>query len=127
MVDEIKPYQLVEIYQQSRHTRTNSWVYSLLAMASALVGFGLQFSEVPRRSEGVIACWMGSAALCNRAKAATQQAEKYQHRRDVLEWASEEATLNAIIKSVQPSLPSLQLVPAAPERAAIANSKFRMN
>ena len=122
MVDEIKPYQLVEIYQQSRHTRVNSWVYSLLALASALVGFGLQFSEVPRRSEGAIACWMGSAALCHRAKAATQEAEKYQHRRDVLEWASEEATLTAIIKSVQPSLPALTLPSAIPERALILPS-----
>lgn len=121
MAHEIKPYQLVDIYQQSRHTRSNSWVYSMLALASALVGFGLQFSEVPRRSEGAIAFWIGSAALCHRAKSATEQAEKYQHRRDVLEWASEEAQLSAIVKSVQPSLPSIQLAPVAPTPPALYN------
>jgi energy-coupling factor transporter ATP-binding protein EcfA2 len=86
-----------------------------------MVGFGLQFSELPRRTEGAIACWFASAALCNQAKSATEQAEKYQHRRDVLEWASEEAQISAIAKSVQPSLPSLQLAPAVPQPPALYN------
>lgn len=117
MVDEIKPYELVNIYRESRHSRISSLLFSLLGLKLAIAGFALTLSDLPFRWHLSLGCWIGGGVLALQAKEATKQADKYQRRKDALEWASEEAQLSAIVQSVQPSLPSLPL--AAPERPLI--------
>lgn len=109
MANELKPYELANIYRESRHSRTNSWLFSLLALKLAIAGFGVALSDLPNRYQTAIGIWFCSAGAALQAKTATRQAEKYQRRRDTLEWASEEAQLSAIVKSVQTSLPAVQL------------------
>ncbi len=117
MPNEIKPYELVNIYKESRHSLISSVLFSLLGLKLAIAGFAFTFSDTPFRWQLSLGCWIGGGALALQAREATKQADKYQRRKDSLEWASEEAQISAIVKSVQPSLPGIQL--AEPERPLI--------
>lgn len=117
MADELKPYELVNIYKESKHSLISSVLFSLLGLKLTISGFAFTLSDLPYRWHLSLGCWMGGGVLALQAREATRQADKYQRRRDTLEWASEEAQITAIVKGVQPSLPALQL--ATPERPLI--------
>lgn len=114
MADELKPYELVNIYREAKHSRISSVLFSLLGLKLTIAGFAFTLSGLPYRWHLSLSCWMGGGVLALQARESTKQADKYQRRKDTLEWASEEAQLNAIVKGVQPSLPGIQL--ATPER-----------
>lgn len=109
MADELKPYQLVQVYTEARHSRFNSWVFSVLATGSAIAGFGTFISELPIRYQLSIGLWGTSIVLVNRGATASKQANLYGKRVVALEQSSEDANLYALMKSVQPSLPPIQL------------------
>lgn len=122
MVEDIKPYQVTNIYREARHSRVNSWLYTVLGVGSAIAGFGLCLSNLPLRYQASLGCWGCSLLLVAQAKAATRQADQYQRRRDVLEQASEDAHLTALVKAVQPTLPALLLGNATVERPLVLPS-----
>jgi len=77
---ELQPHNLVEIYHNARHARFNRWVFSLLAMGSAIAGFGFFISDLPVRLQLSLAAWTGSIVLVNRAATASKDADKYSRR-----------------------------------------------
>lgn len=107
MVDEIRPYQLVEIHSQAKSSRVNSWLFSLLAVSCGVGGFGFWFSSVPFKDQTAIACFGSTLFLASRASQSTKDAEKYGHRWNTLKQASEDAYLSNLVRSVQPGLPAM--------------------
>jgi hypothetical protein len=85
MADELKPYELVNIYKESRHSRISSMLFSLLGLKLAIAGFAFTFSDLPYRWHLSLGCWMGGGVLALQARAATRQADKYQRRKDARE------------------------------------------
>lgn len=111
MVEELKPYQLVQTYSEARHSRFNSWVFSLLAAGSAIAGVGAFISELPNefRYPLSLGFWTGSLVLVNRSATASRQANLYARRVTALETASEDSYVYNLMRSVQPSLPPIEL------------------
>lgn len=109
MVKEIQPHDLVEIYHNARHSRFNSWVFSLAATGSAIAGFAFFLSDLPVRLQLALATWTGSIVLVNRAATASKSADKYGRRVAALEQFSEESFISSLAQSVRPGLEPIQL------------------
>lgn len=115
MVDELRPYELVNLYRESRHSRANSWVFSTLAAGAAIAGFISCFaSNIPHSKAAALGLFGASLVFTRQASHTTAQAERYQRRWEVLEEAAEDAQLTAIVRSVQPGLAPIKLT-TAPE------------
>lgn len=109
---ELKPYQLVQTYTEARHSRFNSWVFSVLAVTCTVSGVGF-FANLDARPQlrygGAIGCWLTALVLVNRGATASKQANLYGRRVAALELASEDSYVYNLMKSVQPGLPPIQL------------------
>lgn len=106
---ELQPHDLVEIYHNARHSRFNSWVFSVAATSCAIAGFGFFISDLPFRLQLALATWTGSIVLVNRAATASKSADKYGRRVAALEQFSEESYIYSLAQSVRPGLEPIQL------------------
>jgi len=106
---ELQPHDLVEIYHNARHSRFNSWVFSLAATGCAIAGFGFFISNLPVRMQLALATWTGSIVMVNRAATASKTADKYSRRVAALEQFSEESFIASLAQSVRPGLEPIQL------------------
>lgn len=112
MVEELKPYQLVQTYTEARHSRFNSWVFSLLAAGSTIAGFGTFINtDLPDqiRYGSSLGLWTTALVLVNRGSTASKQARIYSRRVTALEIASEDSYVYNLMRSVQPSLAPIEL------------------
>lgn len=112
MVPELKPYQLVQTYAEARHSRINSWVFSLLAAGSTIAGFGIFVNADlpnPIRYGGTFTFWGTALVLVNRGSVASKQANIYGKRVTALEQFSEESFIHSLAQSVRPGLDPIQL------------------
>lgn len=112
---ELKPYQLVETYQNARTARWNSLAFSLLTVLGLIGGTTVFLSKHPNRTELAIGTWAGSLFLSQQAKRSGEMASKYGRRVTALEQFSEEATIHTMAQSVRPALPALTLSAAVIE------------
>ncbi len=106
---ELKPYQLVETYQNARTSRLNSVAFSLLCVG-CLIGGTTAF--INNRMELVIGGWGTGCFMAYCAQKSGKSASKYGRRVVALEQFSEEATIHTLAQSVRPALPAIAL-PAA--------------
>lgn len=106
---EIQPHDLVTIYHNARHSRINSWVFSLLATGCSIAGFGFFISDLPVRLQLAIASWTSSLILVNRAAVASKDADKYSRRVAALEQFSEDSFIHSLAQSVRPGLEPIAL------------------
>jgi len=108
-IKDIQPHDLVEIYHNARHACCNSWVFSLLATGSVIVGFGCFISDLPVRWQLALVSWTGSVVLVNRAAVASKEADRYRKRVAALEQFSEESFIHTLAQSVRPGLEPIRL------------------
>ncbi len=107
---DLKPHQLIEVYQNANHSRANSLIYSIASVAGLVIGTTIFVSpNIPNRELLTVGTWGASVYLADRARKSGELASKYNYRRVALEQFSEQTVINQLAKAVAPGLPAIEL------------------